>query len=89
MFVTGLLSLFPTVRQLHREFLRAGADVMQTFTFYASDDKLKNRGNTASEKIGVRTITANRNCKWKQIGKDRSAKNVGMGIGEDETVGIN
>lgn len=44
------------MRQLHREFLRAGADVMQTFTFYASDDKLKNRGNTASEKIGVRTI---------------------------------
>merc|ERR1712168_597379 len=33
------------VRQLHREFLRAGADVMQTFTFYASDDKLENRGN--------------------------------------------
>eukprot|EP00064_Thunnus_orientalis_P018431 superscaffoldBa00004246_g18530 len=34
------------VRQLHREFLRAGANVMQTFTFYASDDKLVNRGNT-------------------------------------------
>ncbi|CAL8277131.1 unnamed protein product [Merluccius merluccius] len=33
------------VRQLHREFLRAGADVLQTFTFYASDDKLENRGN--------------------------------------------
>uniref|UniRef100_A0AAY4BQI7 Hcy-binding domain-containing protein n=1 Tax=Denticeps clupeoides TaxID=299321 RepID=A0AAY4BQI7_9TELE len=32
------------VRQLHREFLRAGANVMQTFTFYASDDKLENRG---------------------------------------------
>ncbi|XP_018427430.1 PREDICTED: betaine--homocysteine S-methyltransferase 1 isoform X3 [Nanorana parkeri] len=30
------------VRQLHREFLRAGANVMQTFTFYASDDKLEN-----------------------------------------------
>jgi len=44
------------VRQLHREFLRAGADVMQTFTFYASDDKLKNRGNTASEKIGCELI---------------------------------
>ena len=29
---------------------------MQTFTFYASDDKLQNRGNTASEKIGVSTI---------------------------------
>jgi len=35
------------VRQLHREFLRAGADVMQAFTFYGSDDKLKNRGNEA------------------------------------------
>ncbi|KAJ7385442.1 hypothetical protein OS493_016526 [Desmophyllum pertusum] len=46
------------VRQLHREFLRAGADVMQTFTFYASDDKLQNRGNTctASEKIGCELI---------------------------------
>uniref|UniRef100_A0A8C9S0Y5 Betaine--homocysteine S-methyltransferase n=1 Tax=Scleropages formosus TaxID=113540 RepID=A0A8C9S0Y5_SCLFO len=33
------------VRQLHREFLRAGSNVMQTFTFYASDDKLENRGN--------------------------------------------
>lgn len=33
-----------SVRQLHREFLRAGANVMQTFTFYASDDKLVNRG---------------------------------------------
>lgn len=49
------LLLFCLVLQLHREFLRAGADVMQTFTFYASDDKLRNRGNTASEKIGVRT----------------------------------
>jgi len=38
------------VRQLHREFLRAGADVMQAFTFYASDDKLKNRGNEAASK---------------------------------------
>nr|UIE77778.1 betaine--homocysteine S-methyltransferase 1 [Plecoglossus altivelis] len=36
------------VRQLHREFLRAGANVMQTFTFYASDDKLENRGNSLS-----------------------------------------
>lgn len=33
------------MQQLHREFLRAGANVMQTFTFYASDDKLENRGN--------------------------------------------
>ncbi|XP_071393657.1 betaine--homocysteine S-methyltransferase 1-like [Centroberyx affinis] len=35
-----------SVRQLHREFLRAGANVMQTFTFYASDDKLENRGQS-------------------------------------------
>ncbi|KAI4816554.1 hypothetical protein KUCAC02_008877, partial [Chaenocephalus aceratus] len=32
------------VRQLHREFLRAGSNVMQTFTFYASDDKLEEQG---------------------------------------------
>jgi len=32
------------LRQLHREFLRAGSDIMQAFTFYASDDKLENRG---------------------------------------------
>ncbi|XP_022108462.1 betaine--homocysteine S-methyltransferase 1-like [Acanthaster planci] len=38
------------VRQLHRDFLRAGSDVMQTFTFYASDDKLENRGNKAQQK---------------------------------------
>ena len=31
------------VKQLHREFLRAGADVMQAFTYYASEDKLVNR----------------------------------------------
>ncbi|XP_063051199.1 betaine--homocysteine S-methyltransferase 1-like [Engraulis encrasicolus] len=32
------------VRQLHREFMRAGANVIQTFTFYCSDDKLKTGG---------------------------------------------
>ena len=44
------------VRQLHREFLRAGSDVMQAFTFYASEDKLMNRGNMAGKKIGVEAI---------------------------------
>lgn len=39
------------VRQLHREFLRAGADVMQAFTFYASDDKLDNRGHGKASKL--------------------------------------
>ena len=44
------------VRQLHREFLRAGSDVMQACSFYASEEKLTNRGNTAGEKIGVNAI---------------------------------
>ncbi|CAL4211189.1 unnamed protein product [Meganyctiphanes norvegica] len=44
------------VRQLHREFLRAGSDVMQAFTFYASDDKLANRGNESSAKHTCRGI---------------------------------
>ncbi|KAL5259258.1 hypothetical protein ACHWQZ_G009646 [Mnemiopsis leidyi] len=35
------------VKQLHREFLRAGSDICQAFTFYASEDKLKNRGHGA------------------------------------------
>lgn len=43
--------MFLLVRQLHREFLRAGSDVMQAFSFYASDDKLCNRGNEAKEKF--------------------------------------
>merc|ERR1719466_340384 len=46
------------VKSLHREFLRAGADVMQTFTFYASEDKLENRGNYAAEKFGVTDINS-------------------------------
>ena len=33
-----------TLAQLHREFLRAGVDVLQTMTFYASDDKLATVG---------------------------------------------
>nr|XP_005990768.1 PREDICTED: betaine--homocysteine S-methyltransferase 1 isoform X1 [Latimeria chalumnae] len=44
------------VRQLHREFLRAGANVMQTFTFYASEDKLENRGNYVSQKISSQKV---------------------------------
>uniref|UniRef100_A0A672HVN3 Betaine--homocysteine S-methyltransferase 1-like n=1 Tax=Salarias fasciatus TaxID=181472 RepID=A0A672HVN3_SALFA len=36
------------VRQLEREFLRAGADVIQTFTFYCSEDKLELSGNVSN-----------------------------------------
>jgi len=50
---------FPNaVKQLHFEMARAGADVMQTFTFYASEDKLKNRGNEAAAKFGAANINA-------------------------------
>lgn len=44
------------VKQLHREFVRAGSNILQTFTFYASDDKLKNRGNEAGTKYTCRGI---------------------------------
>jgi len=44
------------VKQLHREFARAGSDVMQTFTFYASEDKLDNRGNYAASAFGVQDL---------------------------------
>jgi betaine-homocysteine S-methyltransferase len=44
------------VKQLHRDFLRAGSDVLQAFTFYASEDKLDNRGNEAGKKFGVHEI---------------------------------
>ena len=47
--VRKLKNIFQKVEGLHREFSRAGADVMQAFTFYASDDKLDNRGNMAGK----------------------------------------
>lgn len=47
---------FVSVRQLHREFLRAGSNVMQTFTFYASDDKLENRGHTQRFTVSEYTV---------------------------------
>jgi len=46
------------VRQLAREYLRAGADVMQAFTFYGSDDKLENRGNVSQEKHSGRNVNS-------------------------------
>lgn len=54
--VTCHLYATHTVRQLHREFLRAGSNVMQTFTFYASDDKLENRGQTLKITVSTRNM---------------------------------
>ena len=40
-----------TVRQLHREFVRAGADVIQAFTFSMDDDM-----GSSEAKHGVRRL---------------------------------
>src|ERR1700751_2043995 len=40
----GVVEHPDALAELHREFLRAGADVLQTMTFYASDDKLATVG---------------------------------------------
>ena len=41
------------VRQLHQEFLRGGADVVQAFTFHSSDDKLKYRRQEKDVTVSV------------------------------------
>ena len=45
--------LRPPVKQLHSDFLRAGADVIQAFSFYATDGKL--RSNVATKDYTVRS----------------------------------
>ena len=42
-----------SVKQLHKEFFRAGSDVIQAFTFYASDDKMSKIKNDSVKKQGV------------------------------------
>lgn len=45
------------VRQLHREFLRAGAEVMVAFTYYAHRDKLKTVGREVDlEQLNRRAV---------------------------------
>lgn len=46
------------VTGLHKEYARAGADVTQAFTFYASEDKLKAEGNTVAADFGVARINS-------------------------------
>jgi len=67
------------VKGLHREFLRAGADVMQTFTFYASEDKLENRGNYAASKFGVKSINQTA-CKIAREVADEGGAMVAGGV---------
>ena len=61
------------VKQLHREFLRAGADVMQAFTFYASEDKLEDRGNQAGARVGVEAINREACRLAKEVAAEGSA----------------
>lgn len=61
------------VRQLHREFLRSGSDVMQAFTFYASDDKLINRGNLAGKNLTGADINAAACSLALEVAKEKNA----------------
>merc|ERR1711875_195038 len=81
------------VRQLHREFLRAGSDVMQAFTFYASEDKLINRGNMAGQKIGVEAINREAAKLAREVANEGGALTLGglsqcpsylSGLGEEK-----
>ena len=65
------------VLQLHREFLRAGSDVMQAFTFYASDDKLDNRGNDAGKLYSGRAI----NLRAVELAKTVAAEGDALTLG--------
>jgi betaine-homocysteine S-methyltransferase len=76
------------LRQLHREFLRAGADVLQALTFYASKDKLGTAGyaeqveainraavRLASEVAGDRALVAGTLClTWMYDPDDRASR---------------
>ncbi|TRY65178.1 hypothetical protein DNTS_009418 [Danionella cerebrum] len=61
---------FLRVRQLHREFLRAGSNIMQTFTFYASDDKLENRGNKLGFSCGRSYVSVGGAVSCKKEGEE-------------------
>jgi len=65
------------VEGLHREFLRAGADVMQAFTFYASDDKLDNRGNMAGKKYSGQAINMRASELAKKVADEGDALTLG------------
>ncbi|CAH1241951.1 BHMT [Branchiostoma lanceolatum] len=44
------------VKQLHKEYIRAGADVVQAFTFYSTDDKLNLPGHEAGGTITCKEL---------------------------------
>merc|ERR1719506_1554864 len=64
---------------MHREFGHAGCDVHQVFSFYASEDKLANRGNEAAAKWGVTKINAE-GCRLARQAADEYGGLVAGGI---------
>merc|ERR1712203_571439 len=56
---------------------RAGSDVMQAFTYYASEDKLTNRGNEAGRKIGCDAINRAAASLAKQVASEGDALTLG------------
>jgi len=67
------------VLNMHREFGHAGCDVHQVFSFYASEDKLSNRGNEAAAKHGVTKINAE-GCRLARKAADEYGGLVAGGI---------
>merc|ERR1719305_601966 len=67
------------VYNMHREFAHAGCDVHQVFSFYASEDKLKNRGNEAAAKHGVTKINEE-GCRLARKAADETGGIVAGGI---------
>ena len=78
------------LRQLHQEFLRAGADVLQALTFYASKEKLGTAGyadqveainreavRIANDVAGDQALVAGTLClTWMYDPKDRGSRTV-------------
>ncbi|XP_038066766.1 betaine--homocysteine S-methyltransferase 1-like [Patiria miniata] len=62
------------VRQLHREYLRAGADVMQTATFYSSDWQLQHVATTRNDEKMKSLTTADINS---------AAVDIARGVAEE------
>lgn len=71
---------FPeAVLNMHREFGHAGCDAHQVFSFYASEDKLSNRGNEAAAKHGVTRINEE-GCRLANMAADEFGGIVAGGI---------
>ena len=57
-----------TVKQLHKDFQRAGSDVLQLFTFYATDSKLHS-SHTAKQYTVSITVSKVFIAKWPSLNK--------------------